>query len=824
MGRLRFAARTLAKSPLLSLVVILSLGLGIGVNTAIFSLLYQVVLSALPVPHPEQLVLLTSPGNLKHGRTWDNNSGGQDYIFNWRAFREFEKHTEAATVAGFRTFGSATSYANETLRDQAMLVSGRYFQVMGVEPYLGRLITTDDDVPGAGNPVAVVAYRYWQEKLNGADILNHPIKINGATFTIVGIAPPGFTGTTVGDTPGVFVPMSFKPSLTEGWNGTDKLFDFWVYLIARVNPRVTRAQAEAALNIPYHAVVAEMAAESEKPEDRQPPFLNQKLTLKDGRQGNSDVRSDAAPALRIVMLATGLVLLIAMANAANLLLARSAERRKELVIRAALGAGRGELMSQFLTEAIVLAVAGGAAGIAIAIATLKLLISAIPDAQFADTGLNWPLLLFSVALSLATGILFGLYPAFDASRVSFTASIGDESGKTSGSRGAARFRKALVCAQLSISAILLIPTGLMLKSVVNLLHVDLGLQTANVIQFGITPQSNGYKPAQSAAIFERAESELAAIPGVRSAVGSVVPLIANDNWGTSFWLPATKPDAKRPNERFTDVGPHFFSDAGIPLIAGREILETDTATAPKVVVINQTFAKKYFANQNPIGQRIGFGKDFNLDTEIVGVVKDTHYSTVRRDPIPLFFRPWRQGENGSMTFYLRSALPAAKIMPEIRRVMQSIDRNVPIENLRTFDEQIHMNIRSEELMTRLGASFAILATILAMLGLYGVMAHGVARRTREIGIRMALGAAPRKIGSMILRELVWLLAIGLGIGIPAALAAARLIESQLFGVHSKDATIAATAAILLALTAASAAWWPARRAARVNPVDALRCE
>jgi len=827
MGRIRFAFRTLAKAPLLSLVVVLSLGLGIGVNTAIFSLLHQVVLSALPIPHPEQVVLLTAPGEFKNGRSSDDDSGGMDYIFNWRTFRELEKHTETATVAGFRTFRSNIAFARQTVSGSAMLVSGRYFSVLGVQPLAGRLIGPEDDIPGGGNAVAVLDYRYWREKLGGdMDILNQTVKVNGQPFTVVGVSAPGFTGTTVGNEPNVFLPMSFKPRLTEGWDGTDKLADYWVYLLARLNPGVARQQAVAALNGPYRGIVEEMSKTAQMPAEQLPRFRRQKLSLRDGSQGNSGFRDDYSSALKILILATGLVLLIAMANAANLLLARSAERRKELAIRAALGASRAELMGQFLTEALLLAGLGGAAGLAIAWATLKLLLAAWgvqAHESFASAGLNWPVLLFGLGLALATGLLFGLYPAWEAARTSLATALSDESAKASSSRGTARLRKSLVCAQVAISIVLLIPTGLFLKSLVNLLHVDLGIRTANVIGFRLTPQWNGYTSAQSKAIFERAETELAAIPGVRSVVGSSVPLLGNSNWGTSFHMEGERAGARGPNSKLNEVGPGFFGKAGIPLIAGSEIRETDTATAPKVMVVNEAFVKRFFGGRNPLGHRVGFGKAGDLDTEIVGVVKDSHYSSVRQEPPPLFFRPWRQDADlGSISFYVRSELPPRQIVPQIRSVMRSIDRDVPLEDVRTLEEQVHVNIGSEELIMRLAAAFAVLATILAMLGLYGVMAHGVARRTREIGIRMALGAAPARIRSMVMQELVWILGLGLGVGIPTALASTRLIENRLFGVHAKDATVVAGAALLLGLTAAAAAYWPARRAAGVNPLDALR--
>ena len=590
-------------------------------------------------------------------------------------------------MAGFRTFESNIGFSRQTVSGSMMLVSGRYFSVVGIQPLMGRLIAPEDDTPGGGNAVAVLDYRYWRDKLGSdAGVLNQIIKVNGQPFTVAGITPPSFTGTTVGAEASVFLPMSFKPRMIQGWDGTDKLSDYWVYLLARLRPGVTLSQAEGALNGPYQGVVEEMASTIQMPAEKLKRFRQQKLTLKNGSRGNSDFREEYSSALRILILATGLVLLIAMANAANLLLVRAAERRKELAIRAAMGASRSELIGQFLTEALVLAFAGGLTSLAIAAATLRLLLvswGGQTRESFASTGLNWPVLWFNLGLSLASGLFVGLYPAWDAARTSLAATLSDASSKASSSRGSVRLRKALVCAQVTISIVLLIPTGLFLKSLVNLLHVYLGIRTANVIGFRITPQWNGYTAVQSRTLFERAEAELAAIPGVRSAVGSSVPLLGNSNWGTSFNVEGWARDARQPNSKLNEVGPGFFGKSGIPLLTGREFGETDNATAPKVVIVNEAFVQKFFAGHNPIGHRIGFGKAGELDTEIVGIVKDSHYAGVRQQPPPLFYRPWRQdGRIGAISFYVRSELSPKQIIPMSRLRIYALSRS---RCMRTFD-------------------------------------------------------------------------------------------------------------------------------------------
>lgn len=832
LNRIRYAIRSLSKAPLLSLVVVLSLALGIGANTAIFSLLHQVILSSLRVERPNELVLFTAPADTKGGSNSTSNAGSMEYIFSYPLFRELEKKPAGLTgLAGFRETGANLAYGTQTISGGVLLVSGGYFPLLGVRPLLGRFITPADDLQNGGNPVAVLGYGYWHDRLGANEqILNRSIRINGQVFTIVGVAPQAFTGTVLGSESFAYVPLSFRAALTPGWDGVTRWDAFWLYMIGRLSPGVSMGQAQAALNSTFAGLV-ETQASSVSWYDRATAdrVRQSRLTLKDGSHGNSGFRDDARTPVLILITATALVLLIAVANCANLLLARSAERRRELAIRAAMGASRSEILWQFLTEALILAAAGGLCGLLFGSLTLSVLLHQVMTGSetpqyFLTSHLELPVLAFSLAISLLTGLLFGLYPAWEAARSSVAATLKDEGNQSSGTRRVASIRKALVCAQVVVAVILLVPTGLFLKSVTNLVHVDLGIRTHNVVGFSLSPSLNGYKPEQSRALFERVETELAALPGVTAVSTAMIPVMGGSRWGNSIEVEGlARADAKNsPHSIYNEINPGYFGKMGIPLIAGREFSERDNLAGPKVAIVNEEFVRQFYPNRNPIGMHFGYWRKA-ADIEVVGVVKDSHYASVREKPYPTYYLPWRQDkEPGFLSFYVRTALPSASAISSIREVLTRIDRDLPAEKLQTLEEQIDSNISNDRLVFRLTSAFAILATLLAMLGLYGVMAHSVTRRTGEIGIRMAIGASPVSIRAMVMREMLRILIAGLVLGVPAALVLSKYTESQLYGVKSYDNTVVVIAVLALSLTALAAAYLPARRASRISPVNALR--
>jgi predicted permease len=832
MSSLRYAFRTLARTPVVSLVVILSLALGIGANTAIFSLFHQALLKSLPVQAPEELVLLSAPAQFKGGRSSTNNAGGLDMAFSYPMLRELEKSPNGlAGIAAYRNFAANLSFEGATRSGEVNAVSGAYFKLLGLRPAMGRLLDEADD-RGAGHAAAVLSYGFWRDRLGGRpDVLNKPMRVNAQIFTIVGVAPARFNGAAFGEEQDVFVPLAFKPALTPGWDGRDNWSDYYLYCFGRLAPGRTRHQAQDALNGVYAGLVEKQAAlMANRPKDYLERFRQHRLKLEPGMQGHSSFRAELETPLQILMICTALVLLIAGANAANLLLARSVQRARDLTIRTALGASRWQIVRQLMTEALLLAGAGGAAGLLVGLWALDGLVTATQDAdgtgRLFDTSLDPAMLLYALALALATGLLFGAYPAWSAARASTAGALKEDSGQASASRAGVRMRRGLVTAQVALSLLLLIPMGLFLKSLVNLLRTDLGMKTSNVMTFILSPELNGYSLEGARQFFTQAEENLAAAPGFQAVTTALVPLLAGASWGTDLHVEGfPKGENVDNNSRLNHIGPGFFSKMGIPLIAGREFTDADTLASPKVAVVNEAWVEHFAKGRNPLGLRFSATGPDNLDITVVGVVKNSKYNSVRSEPVRLFFQPYRQMEQtGRLAFYVHSALPEEQTAAQIRRIISEMDPDLPVEMLETFASRINSNIRGDRITLQLASAFALLATLLSMLGLYGVVAFGVARRTREIGIRMAMGAGSGAIRGMVFTEVALILLAGGALGVPGALALARLAQSQLYGVQANDPVVISGAVAALIAAAAIASWIPARRAAKINPVEALRYE
>lgn len=831
MPNLRLAFRTLFRTPFITVVAIISLALGIGANAAIFSLFNQFLLRPLPVPAPQELVNFASPGP-KQGSTSCNNAGGCDSVFSYPMFRDLEqKQTVFTGIAAHRTFDANLAYRGQTAKGDGMLVSGTYFPVLRVNPARGRLIDQNDDRAAGQSNVVVLSHSYWRQRFEGSPaVVGDSLVVNGQPMTIVGIAPEGFEGTTLGTRPKVYVPITMRNLMQPGFNGFERRQSYWAYLFARLKPGVTIEQARTAINPPYHAILNEVEAPLQKGMSEQTlaRFKAKALVVEPGARGQSSVSAEAFAPLTVLLCVTGIVLLSACANIANLLLARATRRSGEMAIRLSIGASRGNLIGQLLTESVVLASLGGLAGLVVAGWTLKLIAAMMPgeDAGMIAFELDARVLVFLAAVTIGTGLFFGLFPALHSSRPNLVTTLKGQSGQPGGSRSAKWFRSTLATTQIVMSMALLAIAGLFTKSLFNVGRVDLGLEPDNVITFGISPELNAYKPEQSRALFERIEDELASQPGVTGVTAALVPLLSGSNWGTNVSVQGFKADADADTHaNYNEVGPAYFTTLGVPLLAGREFTRSDGKGAPKVAIVNEQFAAKFNLGRDAVGKRMERGNSGKLDIEIVGLVKNAKYSEVK-DAIPaLFFTPYRQDDGlGFITFYVRTARDADQFVGTIPVLVGRIDPSLPVENLRTLRQQVRENIVLDRLVTTLSAAFAGLATLLAAVGLYGVLAYMVAQRTREIGLRMALGAAPGRMRAMVLRQVMWMTLVGGAIGLTLAWLAGRGAESLLFEIKGYDPVVLTASAVLLALVALAAGFIPAHRASRVDPMYALRYE
>ena len=831
MHEFRFAFRSLLKTPVVTAIAVLSVALGIGANVAIFSIFNQTLLRPLPVHEPDRLVNLVSPGP-KSGWSSCGQAGSCDGVFSYRMFRDLERaQTSFTGIAAHRDFGANLSYGGSSEGGDGAFVSGNYFSVLGLAPAAGRLFGPNDEREQGGGHVVVLSEEYWRRRFSGREeVINQPLIVNGQALTIVGVAPRGFHGTTIGDHPLFYVPISMRDVVTPQSKVLEDRRAYWIYLFARLKPGVSREQAREALSGHYRHIMTDVEVPLQKgmSEATLAKFRVRDVQLEPGERGQSSVPEESRQPLTLLFSVTIIVLLICCANVANLLLGRAARRSTEMAVRLSIGAGRKHIVAQLLTESLLLAVAGGVAGLLVARWTLTAMSWLLPDGagQTLSLALDADMLLVAAGLSVTTGLLFGLFPAIHSTRPNLVTALKANAGQPSGARAAARFRITLATAQIALSMALLIAAGLFTKSLANITRVDLGLKTEQLVVFGVAPMLNGYTPQRSHEIFARIEERLRQLPGVTGVTSSMVRLASGDAWGTSFSVQGftAGPDTDT-QAMYTFVGSDYLRTLGVPLIAGREITSADTFNSPKVALVNDAFVRKFNLGRDAVGKRLGRGRGVELDIEIVGVSGNTTYNEVKGEVQPLVAFPYRQDEKtGATHFYVRTTGSDDELVSAIPRVVRDIDPTLPVADVQKMSVQVLENVSLDRFVTMMSAAFAALATLLAALGLYGVLAYTVTQRTREFGLRMALGADSANVRRLVLRQVGVMTGVGAVIGLTSALALGRAAESLLFRMSARDPMVFATAALTLAAVALCAGLIPAQRAARVDPMTALRYE
>jgi len=825
----RYGVRMLAKNPAFSFVAIATLALGIGANTAMFSLLDQVVLRLLPVSDPERLVIVRETGN-HYGNSYGPNT------ISWPMFEDLRDNNQVFSGM-FCRFPArvAIGFSDHAVQIPAELVSSAYFQVLGVKAILGRTISQDDDSVPDGKPVVVLSYSFWRSYFNSdRNILGRIISLNGYSMTVIGVAQSNFDGVDLGSPANVFVPIMMKTEMTPHSDGLkDRRRRLsWVTTYGRLKPGISKVQAQLSLQPLLHSILAMEVEQAEFTRSTTASdgqlFLRNRVELLPG--SDNGLREYMRKPLWLLLALTGAVLLLACANLANLLLARAAAREREFAVRLAIGAGRARVVRQLLVESLLLSVAGAAVGLALAFLADRVLmriylpadaatefqISPIPDGR---------VLAFVVGAMLLTSLIFGLLPAVRGSRTEITLSLKDKSGTPS--VGGISLRRMLVGVQVSLSLLLLVGAGLFVRTLRNLENLGPGFPTDHLLTFTTAPTLSGYSYAETKSYYDRLSVSLETMPGIASVGLSTMPVLRGFAWQNAILGKDFEGTPIEQQPVLSQVDPNYFSTLGIPVIAGRAFTARDVAPADYAIV-NETFAREYFPGRNPIGQHFGLVDDMRAvtpNTEVIGVIPDRKYRGLRETPPRQAYFPSTEISNiRGMTVYVRTMGDPRKFEDALRNRMRQFDPHVPVVDLQTVNEQIGFSLRTERLVASLSGVFGGLSTLLAVIGLYGVMAYVVQRRTREIGIRIALGALRSNVIAMVMREVFILIGAGLAAGLALALALADLIRSQLFGLNPRDPMTFIGSAIILAVAAGLAGLFPALRASGVDPTTALRQE
>jgi predicted permease len=826
LGDFRQSFRRLLKNPSFSAIVIATLAIGVGVNVALFSLFEQILLRPLPVAEPERLVNLVDPGRDLRGLSFGSIAGnGRDHAFSYPLFRDLERlQGPFAGIAAHRLFDASLSIGESARRATGFFVSGSYFSVLGLRPALGRLFDGEDDRLDGQAESVVLSYAYWQRELaSDSNILGRKLTVNGVPLTIVGVAPRGFHGTTVGARASVFVPISFPgvDSPTAIPNHDNRGYS-WVYLFARLAPGVQLEAATNAINPLYRAILSEIETPLADASDVPEGFASKSLVLERGARGQSALLQPIGSRLRTLLAVSGAVLFLCCANVAGLMLIRASSRTGEMAVRASMGASRARVASLLLTESLLLAVPAALLSLPLALLILRGIAGGIPDLPGTafDVDLSAAAAVVAMAMAVFAALGFGLLPVRGVARADPARTLHAYGVRQTSSKRVTRYRAALATVQVAVSMALLALTGVFAQSLGNIARIDLGLDVDSVVMLTVSPEGNGYAPAASAELFDRLEEELAAIPGATSAASAMVPLLAGGELQTGTSAEGSEEESIGIHMNY--VSANFFRTLDIGLIGGRSFSNDDRDGAPPVVIVNQRLAARLPFGEAVIGQRIRL---LGTGHEIVGVVPDVKYGDVTDEVEPQVFLSRRQSTTlGTATFYVRGARPPQDLLSVVRETVARVAPTVPITDLRTMRQQVRENLAEQHFFARASTAFAVLATALAALGLYGVLAYSVAQRSREIALRFALGAPAGRIRAMVLRQVGAIALTGVVAGIVAALLLGRAARSLLFGVEAADPVALLGAAVVLGAVMLGAAYLPARRASRVDPMVALRYE